>query len=92
VTAAVYEADHAAYVQAVNSSTGEQSVDKCLAVFSTADVLASQRVSALSGGRSDWSDAIVSELSEVSSVQFFADPLGLEDAVNAALAEPLGSR
>lgn len=90
VTAAVHEAGRSAYIQAVNSAT-EQSVDHCLAIFSTAEVPLQQRVAALSGSPNDWQTAVVKQLSEFGQVEFFANPLGLEDAVSRALS-PVGAK
>jgi hypothetical protein len=78
VTLSVSNDHQAAYIQAVGSRDREQAAEHCYAVFGLSEVPQNARIAALDGSKEDWPKAIVEELASVSSVEFFADPLGLE--------------
>ncbi len=86
VTLAVEAPNGTAYVQALSAKDREQSAEHCYYLFSWADVPSGTRVAALDGTSSNWPSELVSELSTVAEVEFFANTGSLERAVERALA------
>lgn len=68
----------AAYVQALSLRDPDQAAEHCYHVFGLSTIAKERRIAALAGSKRDWPAAIVTELTTVSDVEFFDDPLSLE--------------
>ncbi|MEU7754592.1 hypothetical protein [Micromonospora sp. NPDC049171] len=78
MTLRVSNNDRSAYVQAVSLRDRDHAAEHCYYIFDLSDVPKENRIAALDGARTDWPGEIVSELTQVGDVEFFADPLSLE--------------
>jgi len=86
VTLSVAAPEATAYVQALSTRDREQSAEHCFYLFSWSDVPSGTRVAALDGHRTEWPNELVSELSTVADVEFFANTESFERAIGRALA------
>lgn len=92
VTVSVETPSARAYVQALSAKDREQAAEHCFYLFNWAKVPDGSRVAALDGDREGWPSELITELSTVADVQFFADSGSLERAVRKALVSSADSR
>lgn len=92
VTVRVGNDGKAAYVQALSLRDPDQAAEHCFHIFGLSTVAKESRVAALAGSERDWPKEIVTEMRTVSDVEFFDDPLALENRLDRMVPPPEPAR